>query len=123
MLRYNMATDTGKTAETRNTVDTRITVDTGNTVDTEKTVVVIDGQGGRLGRMLVERIRADRLDCRIRAVGTNTLATSAMLKAGADEAATGENPVISRRTPCSARSRPPWPPPSGAAVPKSCFCR
>ena len=59
-----------------------------------KTVLVIDGQGGRLGRMLVERIRAEKLPCRIRAVGTNSIATNAMLKAGADEAATGENPVI-----------------------------
>ncbi len=86
--------DKRKTADTGKTVDTRKTVDTINTVDTRKTVVVIDGQGGRLGRMLVERIRADRLDCRVRAVGTNTLATGAMLRAGADEAATGENPVI-----------------------------
>ena len=59
-----------------------------------KTVVVIDGQGGRLGSMLVEKIRAEGVPCRIRAVGTNTVASNAMLKAGADEAATGENPVI-----------------------------
>ena len=59
-----------------------------------KSVVIIDGQGGRLGRMIVERLRAEGVPCHIRAVGTNTLATSAMLKAGADEAATGENPVI-----------------------------
>lgn len=57
-------------------------------------IVVIDGQGGRLGRMVVEQIRAASLSCRIRAVGTNSIATSAMLKAGADEGATGENPVI-----------------------------
>lgn len=63
-------------------------------MDTKKTVVVIDGQGGRLGRMIVERIRAERIDCHVRAVGTNTLAANAMLKAGADEAATGENPVV-----------------------------
>lgn len=63
-------------------------------MNTNKTIVVIDGQGGRLGSMIVERIRADKLDCRIRAVGTNTIATNAMLKAGAEEAATGENPVV-----------------------------
>lgn len=63
-------------------------------MDTIKKIVVIDGQGGRLGHMLVEKIREENLGCRIRAVGTNTLATNAMLKAGADEAATGENPVI-----------------------------
>ena len=66
--------------------------DTG--MDTKKLVVVIDGQGGRLGRMIVEKIRAEALPCHIRAVGTNTLAANAMLKAGADEAATGENPVV-----------------------------
>lgn len=64
------------------------------TMDTKKKIVVIDGQGGRLGRMIVERIRSERIDCHVRAVGTNTLATNAMLKAGADEAATGENPVV-----------------------------
>ena len=63
-------------------------------MDTKKLVVVIDGLGGRLGRMIVEKIRAEALPCRIRAVGTNTLAANAMLKAGADEAATGENPVV-----------------------------
>ena len=63
-------------------------------MNTNKTIVVIDGQGGRLGSMIVERIRADKLDCRIRAVGTNTIATNAMQKAGAEEAATGENPVV-----------------------------
>ncbi len=63
-------------------------------MDTLKNVVVIDGQGGRLGRLLVEKIRTDGPACHIRAIGTNSLATSAMLKAGPDEAATGENPVI-----------------------------
>lgn len=63
-------------------------------MDTKKTVVVIDGQGGRLGRMIIEKIRSENLDCHIWAVGTNSLATNAMLKAGADEAATGENPVV-----------------------------
>lgn len=63
-------------------------------MNTKRIIVVIDGQGGRLGRMIVERIRAEKIDCHVRAVGTNTLATNAMLKAGADEAATGENPVV-----------------------------
>ena len=57
-------------------------------------VIVIDGQGGRLGGMVVAGIRAAGLPCRVRAVGTNSIATSAMLKAGADEGATGENPVL-----------------------------
>lgn len=66
--------------------------DTG--MDTLKNVTVIDGQGGRLGRMIVEQIRAAGLPCHIRAIGTNSIATAAMLKAGADEGATGENPVL-----------------------------
>lgn len=59
-----------------------------------KKVIVIDGQGGRLGRMVVEAIRAAALPCHILAVGTNSIATASMLKAGADAGATGENPVI-----------------------------
>lgn len=57
-------------------------------------VVVIDGQGGRLGAQLVERLRTANLQARIVAVGTNSIATAAMLKAGADAGATGENPVV-----------------------------
>ena len=57
-------------------------------------ILVIDGQGGRLGAQLVKEIRARIADARIMAVGTNSAATSAMLKAGADESATGENPVV-----------------------------
>lgn len=57
-------------------------------------VVVIDGQSGRMGQVLIERIRAAALPCEIAAVGTNAIATSAMLKAGADAGATGENPVV-----------------------------
>ena len=56
-------------------------------------VLIIDGQGGKLGALIVESIVKEKLDCEIYAVGTNVLATSAMLKAGADNAATGENPV------------------------------
>ncbi len=56
-------------------------------------IVVIDGQGGSLGRALVEGIKG--LDgCEIYAVGTNSIATSAMMKSGADFGATGENPVV-----------------------------
>ena len=57
-------------------------------------VVVIDGQGGRMGRLVVEKIRTESLPCEIVAVGTNAIATAEMLKAGADVGATGENPVI-----------------------------
>lgn len=57
-------------------------------------ILVIDGQGGGLGAGLVTRLKA-RLGARAQvwAVGTNALATSAMLRAGADKAATGENAV------------------------------
>ena len=57
-------------------------------------VVVIDGQSGRMGQLFIERARAAELSCEIVAVGTNAIATAAMLKAGADAAATGENAVI-----------------------------
>lgn len=57
-------------------------------------IVVIDGQGGRMGAQLIEGVRAAQLPCGITAIGTNVLATSAMLKAGADRGATGENPVV-----------------------------
>ncbi|MCH5206672.1 MAG: DUF3842 family protein [Oscillospiraceae bacterium] len=58
------------------------------------TVLVIDAQGGGIGKQLVAAIKKDIPAARIIAVGTNSAATTAMLKAGADEAATGENSVI-----------------------------
>ena len=57
-------------------------------------VLVIDGQGGKLGRALVENILKQNIPCELVAIGTNALATEAMLKGGATAAATGENPVI-----------------------------
>lgn len=57
-------------------------------------VVVIDGQSGRMGQLFIERARAAALPCELLAVGTNAIATSAMLKAGAEAGATGENPVL-----------------------------
>ena len=57
-------------------------------------IAVIDGQGGRLGCLLVEQIRARLPQASILALGTNTAATAAMLKAGANMGATGENPVV-----------------------------
>ena len=57
-------------------------------------ILVIDAQGGGIGRQLVTEIKKNIPDAYITAVGTNSAATSAMLKAGADEAATGENSVI-----------------------------
>ncbi|MBR2099615.1 MAG: DUF3842 family protein, partial [Firmicutes bacterium] len=57
-------------------------------------VVVIDGQGGKMGRALVEQIIKQNIPCELIAIGTNSMATEAMLKGGAPAAATGENPVI-----------------------------
>lgn len=57
-------------------------------------VLVIDGQGGGIGRQLVQAIKAACPSAAITAVGTNSAATAAMLRAGADSAATGENAVL-----------------------------
>ena len=57
-------------------------------------LVVIDGQSGRTGALLVERVRAAGLPLELLAVGTNAIATAAMMKAGAQRGATGENPVL-----------------------------
>ena len=57
-------------------------------------ILVIDGQGGQLGAQLVKEIVARYSDVQITAVGTNATATATMLKAGAKQAATGENPVV-----------------------------
>ncbi len=58
------------------------------------TILVIDAQGGGVGKLLVAAIKRGIPSARVIAVGTNSAATAAMRKAGADEAATGENPVI-----------------------------
>ena len=62
---------------------------------TGRLVLVLDGQGGGMGAQLV-KLLAGRLpeDCRLLAVGTNVMATSAMLKAGVPQGATGENAVL-----------------------------
>lgn len=57
-------------------------------------ILVIDGQGGKLGRQLCESILGRFGDVRLVAVGTNTTATAAMMKGGAKLCATGENAVI-----------------------------
>ena len=59
-----------------------------------KKIVVIDGQGGRIGALLVSRLKAEAGRIEIYALGTNSIATAAMIKAGADFGATGENPVV-----------------------------
>ena len=57
-------------------------------------ILVIDAQGGGIGRQLVTAIKAAMPDACITAVGTNSAATAAMVKAKADKAATGENAVV-----------------------------
>ena len=58
-------------------------------------ILVIDAQGGGIGKQLITAIKKKNYqNVTVTAVGTNSVATGAMLKAGADIAATGENPVI-----------------------------
>lgn len=58
-------------------------------------ILIIDGQGGRLGRSLLESIRRSCPEAELTAVGTNSIATQNMLSSGcADHLATGENAVI-----------------------------
>ena len=68
-------------------ISTRMEVD-------DMKLAVIDGQGGRIGAHLVAAIRQAGLPGEVLAIGTNSAATAAMMKAGADAGATGENPVI-----------------------------
>lgn len=56
-------------------------------------VVVMDAQGGGMGKMLVEQLKRELPGQKVIAVGANALATAAMLRAGADQGATGENAV------------------------------
>lgn len=57
-------------------------------------ILVIDAQGGGLGKQLITALKKNFPDMDITAVGTNTMATGVMLKAGASHAATGENAVV-----------------------------
>lgn len=57
-------------------------------------ITIIDGQGGRIGKTIIEQIRKKHSELELYAIGTNSIATSAMLKAGADYGATGDNAVI-----------------------------
>ena len=57
-------------------------------------ILIIDGQGGRVGRQLVEAVRQNLPAARVTAVGTNAMATAGMLKSGADQGATGESAIV-----------------------------
>jgi hypothetical protein len=61
-------------------------------------ILVIDGQGGRIGRLFIEGLKQQAPQLYITAIGSNSIATASMLKAGADEGATGENPVVLNST-------------------------
>ena len=57
-------------------------------------IVIIDGQGGKMGKSVIEQLKKRFPSLETYAIGTNSIATSAMIKAGASHAATGENPAI-----------------------------
>ncbi|MDO4546374.1 MAG: DUF3842 family protein [Bacillota bacterium] len=57
-------------------------------------IAVIDGQGGGIGRAIVEKVKKAFPQVNVIALGTNSAATGQMLKAGADEGATGENAIV-----------------------------
>ena len=57
-------------------------------------ITIIDGQGGQIGAQLIKEISAQFPDLSLTAIGTNAVATAAMIKAGAKNAATGENPTV-----------------------------
>ena len=56
-------------------------------------ILVIDGQGGGVGKNLIAALKREMPSQPLIALGTNTQATAAMLKAGADQGATGENAI------------------------------
>lgn len=57
-------------------------------------VAVEDGLGGGIGKSLVEKLKKSFPDIHVRALGTNAEATARMMKAGADDGATGENAIV-----------------------------
>ncbi len=58
-------------------------------------IMVVDGQGGGIGKAVIENLRRKLgEELPIVALGTNAIATSAMLRAGANEGATGENAIV-----------------------------
>ena len=57
-------------------------------------ITIIDGQGGKMGRSIIEQLKKAHPELELYAIGTNSIATAAMLKAGADYGATGENPCV-----------------------------
>lgn len=71
-----------------------------------KKIVIIDGQGGRLGKLLVEETRARMPQAHILVIGTNGVATSTMQKAGADQAGHRREPGGAGSTGCGCSAGP-----------------
>ena len=63
-------------------------------MERQPNILIIDAQGGGVGRLLVSAIRQELPGAKLTAAGANGAATAAMLKAGADQGATGENAVV-----------------------------
>ena len=59
-----------------------------------KTLLIIDGQGGKMGRQIAEALLAQLPDAELICVGTNAMATATMMKSGVKKAATGENAAV-----------------------------
>ena len=57
-------------------------------------ILVIDGQGGSLGKTIISRIIEEKIDAEIIAIGTNSTATQNMIKGNKAQGATGENPIV-----------------------------
>lgn len=62
--------------------------------ETAVRTVIIDGQGGKIGSSIIRQLKNSLPELQLLALGTNSIATTAMLKAGADMGATGENSVV-----------------------------
>jgi len=61
----------------------------------KKSIAVIDGQGGGIGAVIIKRLReAFGEEVEVISLGTNAMATGAMLKAGANKGASGENAIV-----------------------------
>lgn len=57
-------------------------------------VLILDGQGGKIGALIVEALLKKDYEIDMVVVGTNAVATQAMMKAGINQGGTGENPVV-----------------------------
>lgn len=63
-------------------------------MDKQMHILIIDGQGGKIGRAVAEAVLKELPETHLSVIGTNAIATSNMLRSGVKDAATGENPVV-----------------------------